>query len=240
MKLKSCKIFVNPRKRKSLPKNMINRLKDILDKNNICVNEKKFDFAITVGGDGTILFNKHIFPKPVFAIGSHTSKICQADIFNFESKLKKVLKNPAIEKRLMLSAYVNGLFFSNALNDIYIHSYDHRVVRILVNDTELIGDGVIFSTPTGSFAYCYSAGGKKMNISILDKYQVVPIAPYLRKFRPFFVDSNKSVKVQIHDKRTHADLISDGQMQARLKLGDKIEIRKSKIYACFLVSKRKV
>ena len=58
--------------------------------------------------------------------------------------------------------------------------YDKKNNKILLN--RLIGDGLIISTPIGSTAYNYSAGGPILNINS-KKLSVIPVNPFQSNFR---------------------------------------------------------
>jgi NAD+ kinase len=116
----------------------------------------------------------------------------------------------------------------DALNEIVVHSRNHRVVDIelLVGRRRFAfyADGVMFSTPTGSSAYCYSCGGRELP-KHARKYEIVAIAPYRRAFTYAIVPDSVTASAVV--KSNNADLISDGQFIHHLKAGSIIKVWKS-------------
>jgi len=193
-------------------------------------NPKLADALIMVSGDGTILYNKDRYDLPIFAIGSRNSVICQSSTENWEKRLGRIIDSGfSTESRSMLTCEAGGKPIKDALNEIVIRSRDHRVIDIHLSiggkRHEFYADGVLFTTPTGSTAYCYSCGG-----SILPKhsrkYEIVGIAPYMRAFKPTTV-RDSAVTMASTPSRT-ADLVFDGQFIHHIKPNAKIRIRKSR------------
>ncbi len=169
---------------------------------------------ITIGGDGTILFNKNRIHLPVFAIGSESSFLCQAIAQDWRKKLMPILQHGySIEFRTMLSGKLDGHILPDALNEFVIRSREHRVIRLHLKcggkTRTFRADGLIFSTATGSRAYAYSAGGREMP-PLSKSYQIVPIAPFRREFSPLTLSPSTHCTVEI-EPRCRADAVSDGQ-----------------------------
>ena len=179
------------------------------------------DLLITVGGDGTILHEKEHCDLPIFGIGSETSFVCQARQKDWKKKLSAALASPRIEERSMLASWLNGRRLEDALNDVFVRNWDHRVLDFEVRANGFSGkfmaDGVLFSTPTGSSAYAYSAGGRQLSPTAR-KYEIVGLAPYRRRFRPLVVD-DKTISRLIVNTRRQAFAVIDGQFSHRLKIG---------------------
>jgi len=74
----------------------------------------------------------------------------------------------------------------------------------------LRADGVVVSTPTGSTAYCVSAGGPLIHPD-LDVLCVVPICPFLSDFTPVVVPSSATVRLALSAPETSMYLTCDGQ-----------------------------
>ncbi|MBM3229845.1 hypothetical protein FJZ26_05415, partial [Candidatus Parvarchaeota archaeon] len=212
MIIKSATVLANPKKKwAGLVKSQV---ESFLASRGIQVVQKNQDngkvgnaqLAITVGGDGTILHNKAHYGKIIFGIGSKTSWICQARNTNWKSRLARFLslcsKNKTAasnsdkltSKRLVLQGRLNSKNLPIALNDIAVKTASHRIVDFSLrygvkNGTRrarFFADGFIFSTPTGSGAYAYSAGGRELAFDAR-AYQLVAIAPYRRAFLPVVV-----------------------------------------------------
>jgi len=172
------------------------------------------EILITVGGDGTILYNKENSRKPIFGIGSATSFICQAIDVDWKERLSAVLEGKfEREERFMLACELNGKRLPDALNEVAVRNTEHRILtlRLGVDAKKYIfrADGILFSTPTGSSAYCYSCGGDELAPNTR-AYEIVAIAPFRRSFEPLIVgeDAVSTLTVEAHCKWS---VIIDGQ-----------------------------
>lgn len=186
---------------------------------------------ITIGGDGTILYNKNRYQRPIWAIGSDTSFICQSNRKRWKKELAPLLKRGfSVEKRLMLSATLDGKRLPDALNEVVVRSQHHRVLRIKLRvgrkTFRFSADGLIFAAPTGSTGYAYSAGGKEMKATE-QKFQLVPIAPYRRAFKPMMVPASAVCRIELLN-RCRADAVVDGQMHRPIRQGSKLVVHKAK------------
>ncbi len=218
MKLKFAAIAANPKKPQAAK--LVPKIASLLKKHGVAkapagnLRAKAGHILITVGGDGTILYNKSKFHLPIFAIGSESSFICQARFGNWKAKLGQIIRHGfMVEKRAMLSATLDGKKLPDALNEFVVRTREHRVIRLHLKygkkSSSFRADGLIFSTATGSRAYAYSAGGKEMpNLS--KNYQIVPICPYRREFSPKTVSPATKCNAKI-EPYCRADVVSDGQ-----------------------------
>jgi NAD+ kinase len=202
MKFRNIKIIINPRK--DWAKQTADELIDLLKNKEFNVVETNAELTICIGGDGTILFANHDknIEGTVLGIGGDKSKICILNKNNWKRNIIQLLRAGKTENRQMLQAKTNSKKYS-AINDFVIHSKDYRVIEItlMINGNKHFfeGDGIILSSATGSFAYAYSAGGKKLRPRS-KKIQAVPIAPYLRVFKPHILPSNSTFKIMIDRK----------------------------------------
>jgi len=192
--------------------------------------EKSADALITVSGDGTLLYHKSRYNLPIFAIGNENSAICQAKADNWKRMLSRILQRGfTTERRGMLSCEAGGKVVEDALNEVVIRSRDHRVIDILLGVNgkkfKFLADGVLFSTPTGSTAYCYSCGGRKLPVHAR-KYEAVAIAPYRRAFRPMVLKDSAICAASTQSRA--ADLVFDGQFIHRMSPGSRIRVFKSR------------
>ncbi len=203
---------------------------------------KSFDFVITLGGDGTVLFAargaaKHSIPVfPVnlgefgFIAGVQPDEWEKSlDLF-LQGKLKTVL-------RTMLSAQVNrgGKIVEShqALNDIVVSAKSAAQtisMDVSVNETTLghfKADGAIVSSPTGSTAYSASAGGPIVGPD-LDALVLTPLNPFSLSARPIVFSTRALLQIKLIPSRNRdAILTVDGQKPIDLKDNDIIQIKKS-------------
>ena len=93
--------------------------------------------------------------------------------------------------------------------------------------TNLIGDGIIISTPTGSTAYNMSAGAciVQPNTACIC---VTPLAPHSLSFRPLVVPISTVITLKKpKDNRNSAWVSLDGGTRFEMKEGEEIEIKSS-------------
>ncbi len=194
------------------------------------------DFAIVIGGDGTILkFIQHCKNKSLKLLGincgnlGYLTDIEKSETFN---AIDKVLsKSYEIEERMMLLCECNGREIQ-ALNEIYINKQNKSQmakVHVGVNGSRLEsfrGDGVIVATPTGSTAYNLSAGGPvlKPDGSMI---AITPVCPHMLYARPIVVDGDDKISLSTDLGKESAVAYVDGEVFMELKDGDIVNIKKS-------------
>ncbi|MEW6328656.1 MAG: hypothetical protein AB1468_00920 [Candidatus Micrarchaeota archaeon] len=219
-KLRSATVVANPKKEWAVRER--HKVEKFLRERGIAVS-KNGEILITIGGDGTILYNK-TRGVPILGIGTHSSFICQARRENWRAKLGKILERGyGVEKRALLSCELNGRKVQDALNEFALRSHCHRVLefelRVGKKNFKFSADGLIFATPTGSSAYSYSCGGRELP-SHARRYVITPIAPHRRAFSARAV-SDRIVSRAVVLAECEADLIVDGQFVHKLKLNRK-------------------
>jgi NAD+ kinase len=209
--VKSAVVVANPSK-----KNAIETRKQVLEflgEKGVRISGRSADLFIAIGGDGTVLFNKGHFDKPIFAIGSESSFICQAQHHDWKEKLGKILGGFQTEERAMLSSELDGKKLPDALNEVCVRNKEHRILamhlKVDKKDYAFRADGVLFSTATGSTAYSYSCGGEEMGQTDT-RCQIVAIAPYRRSFEPMIVPQG-AISTLIVESECDADVVIDGQ-----------------------------
>ena len=139
------------------------------------VDYRKYDFIITVGGDGTFLEASHkITDQLIIGVNSapnhSVGRYCIATDQNFEAIFKKILsRNAKVAKyqRLRVEFEENKIAVE-ALNDVLIcHSNPAMLCRYYLKvgalKEEQRSSGVWVSTAAGSSGAIRSAGGKLLN-----------------------------------------------------------------------------
>ena len=177
------------------------------------------EIVVVLGGDGTILRAAelvHCTKVPI--LGAHDYSIDERMIAHVDVWL------PGADRPLS----------DWALNDITLERSDRgKMVElsIRVDDVEMSSfgcDGVIVSTPTGSTAYAFSAGGPIIwpNVEAL---QLVPLAAHALFARPLIIGAGSSFTMTILDNSTSDGWIyCDGRRQRALPKGTRVEVRESK------------
>ena len=187
----------------------------------------KSDFTIVIGGDGTILYNKEKLEGPVFAIGSKKSFVCQCLAENWKGNLSRFLSKPNYEERMLLEVKHKNKNHTS-INDLALLSQQHEMLTISVDiggdEYCFDADGIVVSTPTGSTAYAYAAGGSIIEPT-LEVFNIVPVAPDKRLFDPVVVSASHKLVLTPYNP---AHLIVDGGKPLKVKKGEKITITKSR------------
>ena len=173
-------------------------------------------FAIAIGGDGTLLKCARYYSGlnvPVFGFNmgllGYLSQALPSELDFVIEKIKN--KDFRIEERLMLKSSAGSV----ALNDMVVKKELNArtsVLDLYINEKPVcsyMADGLIISTPTGSTAYAFSAGGPVISPDI-NCFLIVPICPHTLNARPVVVNSNENLTVRICE-NTEYQIASDGQ-----------------------------
>ncbi len=119
----------------------------------------------------------------------------------------------------------------HAMNDISLHrgSQPNLISLDIYIDNEFLttttGDGLVFSTPTGSTAYSLSAGGS-ITHPLVPCIILTPICPRSLSFRPLILPASSHIMIKLSDKNRNASikLNIDGILQQDLQPGDQIHV----------------
>lgn len=170
--------------------------------------KNRFDFAISIGGDGTVLYASHYLVDmdiPLISIKSGSlGFLGSVEFLDFENFINDLWKgNYKIIKRSMLELIIKNRTYK-ALNDIVIKSIDMRTfyTSVYLSDefiSTYFSDGVIISTPTGSTAYNLSAGGPIVH-PLTSSVILTPISPHTLTHRPVVVMDNSYIKIKAYEK----------------------------------------
>lgn len=199
------------------------------------------DFAVTLGGDGTVLFaarscapaNIPIFPVNLGEFGFIAG--IQHDAW--QDKLDIFLRGDAVlNERSMLQVELKRdnkkLFTLQALNDVVISAQAARMVSLNVFCNNISfglfrSDGIIAATSTGSTAYSASAGGPLVDPT-LDAIILNTICPFSLSSRPLVLPNTAILDIDVLPARGEEPVITcDGQIVAHLNVGDRVTIAKS-------------
>jgi NAD+ kinase len=208
----------------------------------------KVDLVFVLGGDGTLLgVARHlaVHKLPILGINlGNLGFLSEAEPEDLHSAVDRVLRGDYhLEQRMMIEASIirNGQVIHEniALNDVGIAkgSFGRMItLSVFVDDMfvdKYSGDGLIVSTPTGSTAYSLSCGGPIVspNINVI---LVTPICPHRLNSRPFLVQKNQSVRVEVSATHNDMGVTIDGQVGYRVERNDTILIRKSQHFTTLI------
>ncbi|ORZ02353.1 ATP-NAD kinase-like domain-containing protein, partial [Syncephalastrum racemosum] len=192
------------------------------------------DFAITLGGDGTMLHLSSLFPKaapPVICFSLGTLGFLMS--FQFKHFRRVITDMKAGHASLMLRMRLfcslhqadgrrisyNGKEVDDqqVMNEVTLHRgrYPHlTAIGCYVDNeflTECVADGLIVSTPTGSTAYSLSAGGPIVHPSV-QSLIMTPICPRSLSFRPVLLPPSADIQLHIGESsRSQVEVSMDGQ-----------------------------
>ena len=201
------------------------------------------DGVICFGGDGTILHMAKTATRrnlPILGVNIGTMGF-MAELENTElDKLAQLVTGEyTLDRRMMLDVTVQRerdiIFHDICLNDVVVTK--GAVARIVhlsvqcdgVQAMECSGDGVIFSTPTGSTAYNISAGGPIVEPEA-NNIIITPICSHDVGTRCIVASGKRVITTQIvRNARRNAFLSVDGGKALRLNMGDITTVRKSNL-----------
>ena len=206
---------------------------------------KASDILVTIGGDGTLISavrRSQNYNLPILSINAgRLGFLADINPDELESFFERLMRGEyRIDKRVMLEAVItreNGdvEYSSVALNDIVVSS-DSNMIKLnaFIEDKHFnsyFGDGLIFSTPTGSTAYNLSAGGPSL-FPLTSAFVLTPICPHSLTQRPMVLPSE--FEVEITTENSKAILTLDGQEKISFTNLDRVLIRISQKRACLV------
>ena len=210
----------------------------------------RVDLIAVLGGDGTMLRTaRYVAPHPVPIVGINMGTfgyLTEVNLNETYAAFELILKGDfTTEKRMMLDVKVSRdkkiIGAGIVLNDVVINRGNlSRIVELetSVNDQHLTtykSDGLIISTPTGSTAYCLSAGGPIV-FPGKDLIIINPICPHTLTNRPVIFPESSVLGITVWSKESGATVTLDGQESYRLSSGDVISVRKSKHFTRLVLS----
>lgn len=203
---------------------------------------KKPDFALVLGGDGTLLSAARALAHediPILAVNlGSLGFLTEVPISEMFATLDAVDGCTCpVEERSVLDATVfragQQLAHHFALNDVVVNkSAISRLVDFdLVIDGAFVlhykADGVIIATPTGSTAYSLAAGGPVL-IPNVASFVITPVCPHALTHRPLVVNDKAQIELHVETGAEEAFLSIDGQVGMPLQQGDRVLCHKAK------------
>ncbi|QPG75977.1 hypothetical protein FOA43_003363 [Brettanomyces nanus] len=194
-----------------------------------------FDFVITLGGDGTVLYASTLFQKVVppiisFSLGS-LGFLTNFQFEDFRTTLDLGIKlGVKTNLRMRFTCRVHDadgalICEQQVLNELTVDRGPSPFVTMLelYGDGSLItvaqADGLIIATPTGSTAYSLSAGGSLVHPSV-STICVTPICPHTLSFRPILLPDSMVLKIKVPLRaRSHAWASFDGRERTEMSKG---------------------
>ncbi len=210
------------------------------------------DITVTVGGDGTIIHNAKfaaLYKKPL--LGINLGRI--GFVANIEpdelSELSKLLTGDyRIQSRMLLEITVDkdgARSRYTAVNEVVLHrdTLANLIdISVELGEERMISyraDGMLFSTPTGSTAYSFSAGGPviepDMRCILLN-----PICPHALSTRPVVFGEDSVLRARVWPSSTFKCYLTvDGQYHIPISSDDTVTVKKSPLELSLVILKEK-
>jgi NAD+ kinase len=201
------------------------------------------ELVIVLGGDGTLLraaeFSR---PAGVPLIGvnlGHVGFLAEAEADGLADTVDRlVARQYVVEERMTIDVCVrrNGDVLANtwALNEATVEKAARERMLELICEVDgrplsrLGCDGVVCSTPTGSTAYAFSAGGPVVWPEV-EALLMVPISAHALFAPPLVVSPSAVLAVEVISAAPGGVLWCDGRRKVDLPPGARIEVRRGSL-----------
>jgi NAD+ kinase len=204
--------------------------------------EVDLELAVVLGGDGTILKAAELVrasQTPLLGINlGHVGFLAESEKNEIGSTISRVVaKDYLVKERLTLDVSVKldgkEVYRTWALNEATVEkSARERMLEVVVEvDGRPLSsfgcDGIVISTPTGSTAYAFSAGGPVVWPSV-DALLMVPLSAHALFARPLVISPNSLLAVEVLKRSAGTGVLwCDGRRSTELPAGARVEVRKS-------------
>jgi NAD+ kinase len=198
------------------------------------------ELVIVLGGDGTLLGAAELArPAGVPLIGvnlGHVGFLAEAEPDGLDDTVDRlVAKQYDVEERMTIdvTVRVNGdvLATTWALNEATVEkAARERMIEVMCEVdgrplSRLGCDGVVCSTPTGSTAYAFSAGGPVVWPEV-EALLMVPISAHALFAPPMVVSPSAVLAVEMISAAPGGVLWCDGRRKVDLPTGVRVEVRR--------------
>jgi NAD+ kinase len=201
------------------------------------------ELVLGLGGDGTVLRAAELARNadiPVLGVNlGRIGFLAEAEADAIDTVLEHVVaRSYTIEDRLTLdiTVRVKGEIISRgwALNDASLEKGPRLGVLGVVLEVDgrpvsTFGcDGVLVSTPTGSTAYAFSAGGPVLWPD-LEALLLVPNNAHALFARPMVTSPDASIAIEIEADEHDAVVFCDGRREMLVPAGGRLEVRRCEV-----------
>jgi len=217
--------------------------------NSAADNLPAVEIAVVLGGDGTILRGAELTRErniPLLGINiGHVGFMAEVIRPEISAVAKSVIdKSYGLDSRMVLAYQVirSGKVIDTgwALNEVTVERQHTTMVELFVQiDGRPLSrwgcDGLIASTPTGSTAYAFSAGGPVLWPEV-EALVLLPISAHALFARPMVISPKSEIVVEIQS--DEALLSADALRKFPLTKGDQVRITRdaSKILLSHIVA----
>lgn len=206
------------------------------------VSLPEIELAIVLGGDGTILRAAELVREsatPLLGINlGHVGFLAEAERESLDESVRLALDHKyEVEERMTLNVRVKVdtkvVYETWALNEATVEKASReRMLEVVIEvDGRPLSsfgcDGVVMSTPTGSTAYSFSAGGPVVWPD-LEAMLLVPLSAHALFSRPLVVGPESVFAVEVLDRTQGTGVLwCDGRRTRDLPRGARVIVRKS-------------
>jgi NAD+ kinase len=198
-----------------------------------------YELMVVLGGDGTLLRAAEwvlAADLPLLGVNlGHVGFLAEAESSEIDSIVEHVVdRSYSVEERFTIDVTLREhgavIWGSFAINEVSIDkAARERMLEIIVEvDGRPLSrwacDGLLLSTPTGSTAYAFSAGGPVIWPDV-DAMLILPLSAHALFARPLVVGPRSVVTVElISTSPTHGLVWCDGHRSTELRSGMEIEV----------------
>jgi NAD+ kinase len=207
------------------------------------VDTDDLELAIVLGGDGTILRAAELVRgsgAPVLGINmGHVGFLAETERDDMDDAVRRVIaRDYGVEERMALSVRVKdadgAVFYETwALNEATVEkaSRERMIEIVLEVDGRPLSsfgcDGMVISTPTGSTAYNFSAGGPVIWPTV-EAIAVVPLSAHALFAKPLVVSPDAAVAIEMLERTDGSGILwCDGRRSHELPPGARVVVRRS-------------
>jgi NAD+ kinase len=207
------------------------------------VRVQDVELAIVLGGDGTILRAAELVREgtaPVLGINmGHVGFLAEIERDDMDDAVSRAIaRDYRVEERLALQVRVKDaadrvIYDTWALNEATVEKASReRMLEVVI---EIDGrplssfgcDGVVVSTPTGSTAYNFSAGGPVIWPTV-EAIAVVPLSAHALFAKPLVVGPEHAVAIEVLERTNGTGVLwCDGRRSHDLPPGARVVVRRS-------------
>ncbi|MFT4086597.1 MAG: NAD kinase [Gordonia sp. (in: high G+C Gram-positive bacteria)] len=198
------------------------------------------ELVIVLGGDGTFLRAAELaYPAQVPLLGinlGHIGFLAEAEAHGIDDVMDRLIDGQyTVEDRMVLDIEVSAASTGEslgrtwALNEVVVQNRSHNGVLELVTEVDgrpvsaFGADGLLVSTPTGSTAYAFSAGGPVMWPD-LEAILIVPSNAHALFARPMVTSPRSRIAIEVDRRGRAAVAVCDGRRMIEVPAGARIEV----------------
>jgi NAD+ kinase len=188
-------------------------------------NKSEIDLLIVIGGDGFMLRTLHNYvmeDKNMHVYGINTGNVgflmnkCLNNIEDLIDHIEHAISAQLTLLKMEATDTSGNKYHYTAVNEVYIFRKTNQIVEMNVTINNKLkvekfrGDGIILSTPMGSTAYNFSAGGPilPLNSNLLSLTSINSYYP--RHWNGALISNDTVVQIDINDvKNRSAIVVSD-------------------------------